>query len=449
VIAARRTGWPWASFHLAFGLVGVVLIAVAQLYAFTEMSVYATTRIGGGRATLLILFGASFFIFTTVALVRIAPMMLFAYFDATRAVPSTPRRFPPVSILIPAHDEAERIERALQAIVALDYPEVEAIVVDDGSRDDTFARASRFAAAHGGGRVKVLRKPNGGKWSALNLAFRESVGELVVCVDADSHLTRDSLRWLVRHFDDPIIGGCAGQVAVRNADRLLTRFQSLEYVVMNGLLRRMQSFFGMVLVAPGPVSMFRRQCLEDINTRFCDGNGPWENDTFAEDADLSLNLLLTGSRLVYEARAVSLTTVPATTFALLNQRYRWTRGNLQAAVKAWHRWRREPRAPRLLPLWLGALLFETIVWPLVNLYGMLAFGLFVALFGVEGPIVLWFVALTVLDMNMAALSVRLERASLRLLLLTPLNRVYFTVLLDVSKLFSLYDELRNTRMRWS
>jgi hypothetical protein len=62
---------------------------------------------------------------------------------------------------------------------------------------------------------------------------------------------------------------------------------------------------------------------------------------------------------------------------------------------------------------------------------------------------LWFVALTVLDMNMAALSVRLERASLRLLLLTPLNRVYFTVLLDVSKLFSLYDELRNTRMRWS
>jgi hypothetical protein len=111
VIAARRTGWPWASFHLAFGLVGVVLIAVAQLYAFTEMSVYATTRIGGSRATLLILFGASFFIFTTVALVRIAPMMLFAYFDATRAVPSTPRRFPPVSILIPAHDEAERSAR--------------------------------------------------------------------------------------------------------------------------------------------------------------------------------------------------------------------------------------------------------------------------------------------------------------------------------------------------
>src|SRR5262249_14858983 len=105
------------------------------------MSVYATTRIGGPRAMLLILFTASFFIFTTVSLIRIAPMMLFAYFDATRAVPSTPRRYARVSILVPAHNEAERIERALQAIVALDYPEVEAIVVDDGSRDDTFARA--------------------------------------------------------------------------------------------------------------------------------------------------------------------------------------------------------------------------------------------------------------------------------------------------------------------
>jgi cellulose synthase/poly-beta-1,6-N-acetylglucosamine synthase-like glycosyltransferase len=238
-------------------------------------------------------------------------------------------------------------------------------------------------------------------------------------------------------------------VAVRNADRLLARFQSLEYVVMNGLLRRMQSFFGMVQVAPGPVSMFRRQCLDEINTRFCDGRGPWESDTFAEDADLSLNLLLTGHRLVYEAQAVSLTTVPATTFALLNQRYRWTRGNLQAALKSWRRWKSEPKAPRLIPLWLGVQLFETVVWPIVSLCGILAFGLFVALFGVEGPILLWFGALTVLDTNMAALSVRLERASLRLLLLAPLNRIYFNVLLDVSKVFSLYDELRRTRMRWS
>jgi hypothetical protein len=45
--------------------------------------------------------------------------------------------------------------------------------------------------------------------------------------------------------------------------------------------------------------------------------------------------------------------------------------------------------------------------------------------------------------------VRLERASFRLLLLAPLNRIYYSVLLDVSKLFSLYDELRHTRMRWS
>lgn len=294
----------------------------------------------------------------------------------------------------------------------------------------------------------MLRKENGGKWSALNLAFRESQGEIVVCVDADSQLEPDCLGHLVGRFGDPEVGCCCGQVSVRNRGALLTRLQALEYVLMNGLLRRVQSYFGTVLVAPGPLSAFRRSTLEEIARR-SSGGGPWEGDTFAEDADVTLMALILGKKVVYEHRAVSRTAAPTWAYALVNQRYRWTRGNLQAALKAWRRWREARDAPRRLPVWLGALLFETIAWPLVNLYGMLAFAVFVALFGLEGHIAVWFLALTALDANAAAFSLRLEGESAWLALLAPLNRVYFNIVLDVSKLFALYDEWRGAGMKWS
>jgi cellulose synthase/poly-beta-1,6-N-acetylglucosamine synthase-like glycosyltransferase len=152
--------------------------------------------------------------------------------------------------------------------------------------------------------------------------------------------------------------------------------------------------------------------------------------------------------VTYEPRAISRTSVPEWTFQLLNQRYRWTRGNFQAALKAWRRWHEAPEAPRLLPVWLGTFLFETVAWPLLNLFGLLAFLVVVAVSGLHVSEVVWFLALTALDLNEAAFSVRVERGDLRLLPLAAVNRVYYNVLLDVNKLFALYDELRGRRMRW-
>jgi cellulose synthase/poly-beta-1,6-N-acetylglucosamine synthase-like glycosyltransferase len=366
-----------------------------------------------------------------------------------------------VSVLVPAFNEAGRIERAIDSVLAVDYPAIEVIVVDDGSTDDTFARVSRYAGRHGAKRVRVLRKENGGKWSALNLAFHHASGELVVCVDADSQLAPDSLKLLARHFDDPTLGGCCGQVSVRNRPNLITRLQALEYHLLNGLLRQAHSAFAMVLVAPGPLAMFRRRVLEEVWKTWERAQaprltlpgrrveGPWEDDTFAEDADLTLGVLLTGHGVTYEPAAISRTSAPDCAFRLLNQRYRWTRGNLQAVVKAWRRWHEAPRAPRMLPIWLATSFAEEIAWPAANLVGLLAFVAVVVLFGMQGPIVVWFLALTAIDVNVAAFSARLERADLRLLRLTLVSRVYYSVLLDVGKLFALYDELRGNRMRWS
>jgi len=461
--AGAWQGASLAAVHLGLALAGFVALGVAQLFAFTQMGAL-TDHSSGLRSFALAVFAGSFLVFTVVSLLRHGLLMTLAWIGASRA---ERRRFAPmeswptVSVLVPAYNEAGRIEKALDSILALDYPQLEAIVVDDGSKDDTFARVSRYAGRHGGKSIRVLRKENGGKWSALNLAFHQAAGELIVCVDADSHLAPQSLKLLARHFADASVGACAGQVRVRNQVNLATRFQALEYLLMNGIARQAQSALGTVMVAPGPLSMFRKSVLSQAWKRWGRPQslplaqpparvyGPWEDDTFAEDADLTLCVLLGGNSVVYEPRAVSHTAAPEWTFPLLNQRYRWTRGSLQAALKAWRRLPDAPSAPRSLAFWLASLIFETIAWPAVNLYGLLAFLLVLGVFGLQGPLLLWFLALTVIDLNAAAFSARLEDGDMRLLALTPLSRVYFNLVLDVSKFFALYDELRGKRMSWS
>jgi cellulose synthase/poly-beta-1,6-N-acetylglucosamine synthase-like glycosyltransferase len=228
----------------------------------------------------------------------------------------------------------------LRALVELDYPNYEIIVVDDGSSDDTFALASAFVGCHERCTLKLLRKPNGGKWSALNLAFEHATADLILCIDADSRISRDALKRLIMRINEPSIAGVSGQITVRNRRRLITRFQAYEYVVTNGGLRTAQSLFGLVLVVPGPIGLYRRQALQDVFEKDMRaahqrhrgaGNvaGPFSHETFAEDFQLSLTILALGCRIVYEPSAVSYTKSPDLTHALLNQRYRWYRGTVQ------------------------------------------------------------------------------------------------------------------------
>src|SRR5829696_13387 len=180
---------------------------------------------------------------------------------------STPIRndgWPIVSILVPAYGEGENIDSALRSLISLDYPTYEVIVVDDGSVDDTYGKALRYAGSFEHGVVRVFRKPNGGKWSALNFGFAQARGEFILCIDADSRLGRDALMWLLPHLADPSVVGVSGQVTVRNRHNLLTRLQALEYIISNAGLRTAQSAHGSVLVVPGPIGLYRRSIFERI-----------------------------------------------------------------------------------------------------------------------------------------------------------------------------------------
>jgi len=163
---------------------------------------------------------------------------------------------PPVTIIVPVYNEASVIEPALRSLLELRYPVFHVIVVDDGSSDATFDRAMAVAGRYGDTTVRVLRKKNGGKASALNAGIAIATTEFVLCMDGDSRLHPDTLRCAMRHFVDPRIGAVAGNVKVVNRHNLWTRLQALEYVEGLNTARRAQGFLRVVNIIPKtPISL--------------------------------------------------------------------------------------------------------------------------------------------------------------------------------------------------
>lgn len=365
--------------------------------------------------------------------------------------------FPLISILVPAYNEQENIAAAIESLITLDYPNYEVLIVDDGSTDETLKMAQKYDGNHGNCCVRVLHKSNEGKWSALNYGFGRSLSELVLCVDADSILSRDALQAMAAHMTDPGVAGVAGQVCVRNRDKLLTRLQGMEYILANGALRMAQADSSTVLVVPGPIGMFRRTALEEVELRLdnADGSviskGPFQSDTFAEDFDLSLSVLSLGGRIVYEPMAISYTRAPDTPLSLMNQRYRWCRGSLQTLRKYF---RRRSKLgfdfnSRVL-IWVsGTYLFDLLLQPVLFLASIVS--MLLLLWQLESPLtVVGFLALfQVVNLFAGIMYVCMHRDTFSALLPLPIYDFYQGFFINFAWLISVLDEIRGGRMRWT
>jgi biofilm PGA synthesis N-glycosyltransferase PgaC len=455
------TQYKKQSAFLLIGLLAVLIIGGGQFYYLLIMA-NALTHIRGMTLELKLIFPIFFFIFTLLTLARYWITMFFAFLETSKVEAfkgvegyDTAK----VSVIIPAHNEERCIADTLQSLINIDYPNLEILLVDDGSTDQTYDISLPFAGIHDDKTIKIFRKPQGGKASALNLAFRYCTGEYIVCMDADSQLAPDSIRMLLRRFIHDNVGACAGQVVVRNRCNLLTHLQALEYMLMNGTARMFQSYFSSVLIAPGPLTMFRRHVLQELQDRwgsnyhserlqFGKVPGPWESDTFAEDTKLSLSILASGADIVYEPAALCFTSAPTHVQRLLNQRYRWNRGNIQAVRRIWQRWCQTPFKRPNLGIWLVVFVVESILWALLDMVGLLMFLLLIITLGGFGPAYMWYLLLLLVDMNAAAFCATNSYHSYGTVLLLPVYRTYFGIILQVNVLFSLFDELQDRRMRW-
>ena len=381
------------------------------------------------------------FAFLVALVVRYVLLLWLGYLHhiENRESPGADRTFRPVTIVVPVYNEEAVIASALRSLLALDYPAFDILVVDDGSTDRTFEVVSALEGRYGEVTLRVVTKANGGKATALNTGIALARTPWVLCMDGDSRLARGTLRSAMRHFDDPRVGAVAGNVKVVNRNNIWTRLQALEYIEGLNMARRAQGFLRVVNIIPGPIGVFRTDVLRQV--------GGYDTDTFAEDADLTLKILTAGWHVRYEERAIAWTEAPENFLDLVKQRYRWTRGILQALRKR-SSWLASPRGGVVVWGSLLAMLFEAIVWPAVNVFGNLLFALAALSVGVPANIFYWWVLLSMLDLAAAVYTVAMEEEDLSLIPYAVVYRFLFITMIDVAKLFATVEEALNVRMSW-
>ncbi|KRE99552.1 polysaccharide deacetylase [Frateuria sp. Soil773] len=280
--------------------------------------------------------------------------------DRRRVPPALGDEPPLVSVLIPAYNEEKVIASSIRRILQSRYPNLEVIVVDDGSTDATSAVVGEHYAREP--RVRLITTPNGGKAHAVNTALAASAGTVVVALDADTQFEPDTIPHLVRWFADPAVGAVAGNAKVGNRINLITLWQALEYITAQNLERRALAALGAITVVPGAVGAWRREALERL--------GGFPDDTLAEDQDLTLSVQKAGYRTLFDAEAIAWTEAPDTARGLARQRFRWAYGTLQCLWKhrdATFRPRYGALGMVALPqVWLFQIVFS-VVSPLVDL----------------------------------------------------------------------------------
>jgi cellulose synthase/poly-beta-1,6-N-acetylglucosamine synthase-like glycosyltransferase/peptidoglycan/xylan/chitin deacetylase (PgdA/CDA1 family) len=340
----------------------------------------------------------------------------------------------PVTVIVPAYNEAAGIEATVRSIRASRHP-VEVIVVDDGSTDATsdIVMSLRLPG------VRLIRQTNAGKAAALNTGLAAARTELVVMVDGDTVVEPDTVGLLAAHFADPTVGAVSGNAKVGNRRGLLGRWQHIEYVIGFNLDRRMYDVLACMPTVPGAVGAFRRSAVLAA--------GGVGEDTLAEDTDLTMALERAGWRVTYEERAVAWTEAPASLGQLWKQRYRWCYGTLQAIWKHRRAMVEGGAAGRLgrrgLPYLLVFQVALPMLAPIVDVAALVAL-----LTGSSGKTVLIWLGFLVLQLIPAIVAFRLDGERLTPLLALPLQQFVYRQLMYLIVVQSVATMLSGARLPW-
>ncbi|MBG6101715.1 cellulose synthase/poly-beta-1,6-N-acetylglucosamine synthase-like glycosyltransferase/peptidoglycan/xylan/chitin deacetylase (PgdA/CDA1 family) [Micromonospora vinacea] len=341
----------------------------------------------------------------------------------------------PVSVIVPAYNEAANIAATVRSLMASAYPALEVIVVDDGSDDGTADIVERMRLRG----VRVIRQANAGKPAALNTGIRAARANLLVLVDGDTVFQPDTVHRLVQGFADPSVGAISGNTKVANRRRLLGRWQHLEYVIGFNLDRRMYDVLECMPTIPGAIGAFRREVLLRV--------GGVPSDTLAEDTDLTMKVLRAGWRVVYEESAIAWTEAPSSLRQLWRQRYRWCYGTMQAMWKHRHALRESGAGGKLGRRGLPYLTVFQIVLPLTA-PAVDVFAVYGLLFLPWSTLALAWAGLLLLQAATAAYALRLDRERYGPLWALPFQQLVYRQLMYLVVVQSVVTALVGNRLRW-
>ena len=199
---------------------------------------------------------------------------------------------PKVSIIVIAHNEAERIDARLENLLALDYPrrQLEIIVGSDGSSDDTVERARQYERF--GVSVRAFQQHRG-KPAVVNALLPLVRGEIVLFADARQRFDGRSLRELVANFADPRVGAASGELVVSANDGTVTAGHGAAfYWRYEKFIRSAEGRVDSTVGATGAIYAIRHSLFEPI-----------PDDTLLDDVLVPLRVMRRGYRVVFEPNA--------------------------------------------------------------------------------------------------------------------------------------------------
>jgi hyaluronan synthase len=308
------------------GLAAIVFAAITsgsfeRFYAIHDYDIFSHTLV-------FILF-----LYSSISLLYLAVrgILCFLYH------PFTPNGddLPTLTIIIPAYNEGERVRRSICSVAECDYPKhlIEIIVIDDGSRDDTWKYMEQERNLRPCLITAFRFKKNRGKKKALALGFRKARGEIIATVDSDSVIEENALRNIVAPFVDSRIGAVTGKIrAVNRGTNLLTRMLNIQYVMGTEFYRSSQSVFGTVMCCAGALSAYRKRVIDKVLDDWLNQKFLRQDCTYGEDHSLTNYVLRSGSDTVYQRTAVIYTAVPETLRGFMRMFTRWNKGYLRESI---------------------------------------------------------------------------------------------------------------------
>ncbi len=260
-----------------------------------------------------IIFGVFYFI-----LLYMSIFLLITIFSSGESSgrPRIPKEWPFVSVIIPAFNESATIARVVRSALGMDYPEnkMEIIVVDDGSTDGTSSIVKKIRDK----KIKLLRQDRKGKGAALNFGLDSARGSIIACLDADSYVSRDSLREMVVNFSSDKIAAVTPIMHVHNPKTLLEKVQNIEYMLAVYLKKPLGNM-NSINVTPGPFSLYRADILRKI--------GKFDEHSIVEDQEIAYRIQENNYTIVQSDRGDVYTTAPKNLRDLYRQRKRWYKGS--------------------------------------------------------------------------------------------------------------------------
>ncbi len=274
---------------------------------------------------------------------------------------------PAISLMAPAYNEGLTIIDNVKSLLSIMYNNLEVIVINDGSKDDTLekmivafnlvkvdydmhpslktkpVRGVYKSTNRAFTKLLVVDKMNGGKADALNVGLNISKKELVACIDVDCIIEPDALLKMVKPFlEEPtqviasggvvrIANSCVVEegrlIKVRLPEKLIARFQVLEYMRAFLLGRMAWSKLDGLLLISGAFGLFRREIAVKA--------GGYNHNTVGEDMELvmRMRIYMHDQKRKYKVSFIPdplcWTEAPSRYEILKRQRNRWARGTFE------------------------------------------------------------------------------------------------------------------------